>query len=31
MRSLNGAILDATALIDFHWLDEWEWLEKYYP
>ena len=30
MRSLNGTILDATALIDFRWLDEWEWLKKYY-
>jgi hypothetical protein len=30
MQSLNGTILDATALIDFCWLNEWEWLEKYY-
>ena len=30
MRSLNGTILDATALIDFRWLNEWEWLERYY-
>ncbi|MBC6418615.1 MAG: hypothetical protein GDA44_07385 [Prochloron sp. SP5CPC1] len=30
MLSLKGTILDATALIDFHWLSEWEWLEKHY-
>jgi hypothetical protein len=23
----NGAILDASALIDFHWIGHWEWLE----
>lgn len=28
--SLKGTILDATALIDFHWLDEWAWLEENY-
>lgn len=26
----RGTILDATALIDFHWLNEWEWLKQYY-
>jgi hypothetical protein len=30
MQSLNGTILDATALIDFHWLNEWEWLQQHY-
>ncbi|MFQ4142415.1 hypothetical protein [Chlorogloeopsis sp. ULAP02] len=30
MQSLNGTILDATALIDFYWLKEWEWLQQYY-
>lgn len=30
MQLLNGTILDATALIDFCWLKEWEWLQKYY-
>ncbi len=30
MLSLNGTILDATALIDFRWLNEWEWLKKHY-
>lgn len=30
MPSRNGTILDATALIDFCWLNEWEWLQKYY-
>ncbi|MGK7877472.1 MAG: hypothetical protein AB4426_30480 [Xenococcaceae cyanobacterium] len=30
MPSLNGTILDATALIDFCWLFEWEWLQKHY-
>lgn len=30
MRSRRGTILDATALIDFRWLKEWDWLEKYY-
>ena len=30
MPSLNGTILDATALIDFRWLNEWEWLQKHY-
>lgn len=23
-------ILDANALIDFHWLDEWDWLKQHY-
>ena len=30
MPSLNGTILDATAIIDFRWLDEWEWLQQHY-
>lgn len=30
MQSTNGTILDATALIDFCWLNEWEWLQSYY-
>lgn len=30
MPSLNGTILDATALIDFRWLNEWEWLQLHY-
>ncbi|NEP55482.1 MAG: hypothetical protein F6K31_00250 [Symploca sp. SIO2G7] len=30
MLSLNGTILDATAIIDFRWLDEWEWLQLHY-
>ncbi|NEP10106.1 MAG: hypothetical protein F6K14_07795 [Symploca sp. SIO2C1] len=30
MRSLNGTILDATAIIDFRWLNEWEWLQQHY-
>ncbi len=30
MLSHRGTILDATALIDFRWLNEWEWLEKHY-
>lgn len=30
MPSHRGTILDATALIDFRWLDEWEWLQKHY-
>lgn len=30
MPSLNGTILDATALIDFRWLNEWEWLQQHY-
>lgn len=30
MPSLNGTILDATALIDFCWLNEWGWLQQYY-
>lgn len=30
MQSLNGTILDATALIDFHWLCEWLWLQQHY-
>ncbi len=30
MQSLNGTILDATALIDFCWVNEWEWLQHYY-
>ncbi|AFY81543.1 hypothetical protein [Oscillatoria acuminata] len=30
MLSRNGTILDATALIDFRYLDEWEWLQRHY-
>jgi len=30
MQSLNGTILDATALIDFRWLNEWRWLQQNY-
>ena len=30
MRSPNGTILDATALIDFCWLGEWGWLKRHY-
>ncbi len=30
MQSLNGTILDATALIDFRYLNEWEWLKQHY-
>lgn len=30
MLSPNGTILDATALIDFCWLNEWGWLQGYY-
>lgn len=30
MQSLNGTILDATALIDFCWLNEWNWLRQHY-
>lgn len=30
MQSLNGTILDATALIDFCWLNEWGWLQQHY-
>ena len=30
MPSLEGTILDATALIDFLWLNEWEWFQKHY-
>lgn len=30
MPLLNGMILDATALIDFCWLNEWEWLKQHY-
>lgn len=30
MLSLNGTILDATAIIDFRWLKEWEWLKQHY-
>ena len=30
MPSFEGLILDATALIDFCWLGEWEWLQKQY-
>lgn len=30
MQSRNGTILDATALIDFCWLEEWEWLQQHY-
>ncbi len=29
-RKLEGMILDATALIDFVYLGEWNWLENYY-
>jgi hypothetical protein len=30
MPSFNGTILDATALIDFRWLNEWKWLQQRY-
>ncbi|MBC6477575.1 MAG: hypothetical protein GDA56_07085 [Hormoscilla sp. GM7CHS1pb] len=30
MLSLNGTILDTTAIIDFRWLNEWEWLKQNY-
>jgi hypothetical protein len=30
MQSLKGTILDATALIDFRWLNEWGWLKQHY-
>ena len=30
MPSYEGLILDATALIDFCWLGEWEWLKQQY-
>lgn len=30
MQSFKGIILDATALIDFLYLDEWQWLKQYY-
>lgn len=30
MPSPEGLILDATALIDFCWLREWEWLQQQY-
>jgi predicted nucleic acid-binding protein len=30
VRSTVGLILDATALIDFCWLGEWEWLQQQY-
>ena len=30
MPSTEGLILDATALIDFCWLNEWEWLQQQY-
>lgn len=30
MPSSKGLILDATALIDFCWLNEWEWLKQQY-
>jgi len=30
MSSFKGTILDATALIDFRWLDEWDWLRTHY-
>lgn len=30
MQSLNGTILDATALIDFRYLNEWGWLQQHY-
>lgn len=29
-QSAKGLILDATALIDFCWLDEWAWLQEHY-
>lgn len=29
-RRSVGIILDATALIDFCWLEEWEWLQQHY-
>ncbi|MBD2663067.1 hypothetical protein B6N60_00608 [Richelia sinica FACHB-800] len=30
MQLLNGTILDATALIDFCYLNEWGWLQQHY-
>ena len=30
MLSNNGTILDASVIIDFHWLNEWEWLKENY-
>lgn len=30
MQSFNGTILDATALIDFCYLNEWTWLQQHY-
>lgn len=30
MPSTEGLILDATALSDFCWLNEWEWLQQQY-
>ena len=30
MQLDNGTILDATAIIDFLWLNEWEWLKQNY-
>lgn len=30
MSSSEGLILDATALIDIAWLNEWEWLQQQY-
>jgi hypothetical protein len=30
MQLFNGTILDATALIDFCWLNEWGWLQQHY-
>jgi hypothetical protein len=30
MQLSNGTILDATALIDFCWLNEWGWLQQHY-
>ncbi|WP_051077151.1 hypothetical protein [Scytonema hofmannii] len=30
MQSLNGTILNATALIDFCWVNDLEWLQHYY-
>jgi len=30
MQSINGTILDTTVIIDFRWLNEWEWLKQNY-
>jgi hypothetical protein len=30
MSRSNGSVLDATALIDFHWIGQWDWLRDQY-